>query len=253
MAKLHELLANRKGRNQQAEKVLHELTDTLQKKEHHFTRKLVSFTSNTETGGGTTVEEQMDLQTTVPKELKWISEFLIKSLDICYQVEETNTKARADVILENGTTLIADVPATALLEMEKRVKDLRSLVVAIRTLDPAKGFLPDTASSKDGDVFVARDLRKNRTKKVQKPLLLHAGTDKIPAQVQMITEDEIIGVVTTQEWSGLLTVADKGKMLERVEIVSRALKAARQRANDTVSDAQSDKVGAAIINYVFGI
>ncbi len=249
--KLHELLATRKSRNQQAEKVLHELTDTFQKKEHHFTKKLVSFTPNTETGGSTTVEEQLDLQTTVPRELKWISDFLVKSLDVCYQVEETNTGARADVVLEDGTPLLKDVPATALLELEKRIKDIRVLVAAIKTLDPAKGFVPDPATA--ADVYVARDVKRTRTKKINKPLMLHPGTDKIAAQVQMVTEDVPTGEVTTQEWSGLITVADKGNMLERVEIVSRALKAARQRANDTVSNAQTDKVGAALINYVFGL
>lgn len=249
MSKLHELLAVERGQKQQAAKVLRELAHTFQNKPNHFTKKLVTFTSNVE-GSSPVKEEQLDLQTTVPQELKWISPFLIKAMNVAYQVTETNTIARADVVLEDGTVLLKDMPATALLDLEKRIAEIRELAISIKTLDPSLGFVPDPSTA--ADVYVARDVKRIRTKKVQKPLVLHPGNDKIAAQVQLITEDVPVGEVNTQEWSGLLSVADKGKMLERVEILARAVKAARQRANDTVSSAPTDKVGAAVVGYVFG-
>ena len=87
----------------------------------------------------------MSIQTTVQKELGWIKGHMAKALDASFQVAEANTKARADVVLEDdaGTVLLKDVPATALLELEKRAVEIQQLVASIPTLDPAKGFTPD--------------------------------------------------------------------------------------------------------------
>src|SRR5207248_6321488 len=54
-----------------------------------------------------------------------------------------NRIALADVVLEDGTVLLAQVPATTLLELEKRVKEVQDLIAKILTLDPASGFEPD--------------------------------------------------------------------------------------------------------------
>lgn len=251
MAKLHEVLAVDGNLKSQAAKTRSDLMNTFEKKQHHFSENKVTFTPNEE-GGKLSVESQLDLQTTVKKELKWLSDFMVKSLDVSYQVAETNTKARADVVMADGSILITSVPATSLLELEKRAKEMHDFVVSIPTLDPAKGFELDSSRSSDGDVYKARDVRKTRTKKISKPLVMAPATDKHAAQVQLVTEDVPVGEILTMEWSGLITTAEKGDMLARVEDFTRAVKAARSRANDTEVDKAPQKIGQKIASFIFG-
>ncbi len=251
MAKLHELLAVDGNLKAQADKTRTELMGTFEKKAHHFTEKIQSFKSSEE-GVPAVIESQLDLQTTVTKELKWVSEFIIKSLDVSYQVAEANTIARADVVMEDGTVLLSQLPATSLLELEKRAKELHDFVEKIPTLDPAKGFRLDP--EKGTDVYKAREDKRARTKKVFKVLTLVPPTDKHPAQAKEYTEDVPIGEITTLEWSGLITVAAKGDMLSRVEEFARAVKKARSRANEVeIAKNENNKIGAKIVNYIFGL
>jgi hypothetical protein len=250
MPKLHELLAVEGNLKAQADKTRTELMGTFEKKTHLFTEKTISYKPYEE-GLPTVVESQLDIQTNVPQELKWISEFLIKSLDTSYQVAEANTIARADVVLEDSSVLLSQIPATSLLELEKRAKELHDFVAAIPTLDPAKGFRLDP--DKGQNIYRAREDRKTRTKKMNKVLTLAPPTDKHPAQVQLVTEDVPVGEITTLEWSGLITTAAKGDMLSRVEMLTRAVKKARARANEAEIAKNDNKIGAAIINFVFGL
>jgi hypothetical protein len=248
VSKLHELLAvdgNLKG---QADKTRTDLRATFANKRHLFEEKVVTFKPVDETER-TVTESQLDLQTTVRKELSWISDILAKSLDVSFQVADANTKAKASIVLEDGTTLAEDVPATALLELEKRAGELQELVASIPTLDPAKGFKP--APARGDGIYEAREAVTRRTKKVQRPIVLYQATPEHPAQTQLITEDVVTGQITTQEWSGLLTPAEKADMFERVERLRRAIKKARARANEATVDT-TRKVGDSLLKYVFG-
>lgn len=250
MPRLHELLAVEGNLKAQADKTRADLMSTFEKKSHHFGEKIQTFKSYEE-GALPVTEGQLDLQTTVPKELQWAAPFMVKALDASYSVAEANTQARADVVLEDGTVLLAGLPATALLELEKRAKEFHDFVSAIPTLDPAKGFRPDP--DKGSDVFRAREDRKVRTKKTLKVLTLAAATDKHPAQAKEYTEDIPVGDIITMEWSGLITTAAKGDMLARCEDFARAVKLARSRANDFMIEKNSPKIGTGITKFIFGM
>jgi hypothetical protein len=248
MAKIHELLAVEANLKGQANATRLELQNTFEKKKHHFSQSIQTF-QPFEEGKPAITESVLDLQTTVAKEIKWLSTFLIKAIDAGHQVNVGNTIARADVVLEDGTTLLEDIPSIALLEMEKRMKELQDFINTIPTLDPAKGF--DLDKSQGEGVYAARETMKVRTRKIKKIYTLSPATDKFPAQVQLIDEDEPVGTITTREWSGLLTVADKGEYLERTENIIRALKKARSRANDKEIDTDKTRVGAKLLGFVF--
>lgn len=249
MAKLHELLAVEGNLKTTAFKALADLLNTFEKKRHHFSEKLTTFKSFEENKPDA-VEAALDLQSTIPKEIDWIKPFLAKAIDAGFQVAEANTAARADVVLDNGHALLSQIPATALLELEKRIKELQDFIMLIPTLDPAKGFTSDAA--RGADVFQARPISKTRTKKENKPLLLAPATDKHPAQVQLVVEDVAIGTILEQEWSGLITTSRKGTLIERVEEVLRSVKQARARANETVLDASQNKIGNKLLDHIFG-
>jgi hypothetical protein len=250
MTKLHELLAvDGHVKTQHASK-LADLSNTFEKKKHHFSQRRVVFKPNEE-GAPEVTEEQLDIQTTVPRELKWLGESLVKALDVPYQISIANQLAVADVVLEDGTVILERVPATALLDLEKKIQELRLFVNNIPTLDPAKGFV---VSPEQGEgIFKAREDVRTRTKKVKKVLVKYEATDKHPAQTEVYDTDEPVGKLVTNEWSGLITTAAKGDMLERVEELSRAIKKARSRANETEVDVATTKIGAKLVKYLFTI
>ncbi len=246
---LHELLAIENNLKGQSDKCRAQLADTFDKKRHLFGSKVVVFQPNAEGQQPETTVES-DVQTTVGSELKWLSGHLTKAIDVSLQVAEANTSARADIVLESGETIATGVPATALLELEKRVAEIKSLVEAVPTLDPAKGFTPDATHKLKG-VYKARDIQKTRTAKTKEVLVMYPATDKHPAQVQVNDKDVPTGKVQEQEWSGLITPADKADMINRVEIVARAVRKARSRANNVAIDS-ARTVGAALFTYILG-
>lgn len=244
---LHELLAVETHLENQANKTRTELAATFEKKRHLFEEKSVTFTPLAENARVETTI-QSTIQTTVKEELDWLTPYLTKALDASLQVAEANTQARADIVLETGETIALAVPATALLELEKRVAEVKTLVEAIPTLDPAKGFQSDVSHSKRA--FKARDIRKPRTQKVKEVLVASPATEHHPAQTHVFDKDVVIGHTEEMEWSSLITPADKADLIGRVEIVSRAVRAARSRANNITVD-QTKRIGGALLSYVF--
>lgn len=248
MPKLHELLAVETNLETQATKVRTDLTETFQKKRHLFEEKRVTFSAMAE-GTPPVVESQSNIQSTVAKELDWVSKHLAKALDASYQVAEANTQARADVVLDDdaGTVLLKDVPATSLLELEKRLVEIRELVSSAPTLDPAKGFSPD--DQKGAGIYKAREITKTRTKKDAKVIVKYEATKEHPAQTELMPVDVPTGAISEQEWSGMITPADKAEMLDRAEHAIRAVRRARARANEQDAD-PSKKIGAKLLNFI---
>ncbi len=248
MPKMHELLAVFEDQKGQATKTRGDLVSTFSNKPHLFRKKIVTFKPNQE-GAAPVTEAQSDIQSTLSKELNWVSEFLTKAMDSGYQIDIGNTKAKADLVVDEGIVLAKDVPATSLLQLEKHLVAVRELAVAIPTLDPAQGFVPDEASGKG--IWKARDVVKARTKKEKKVLVLAPPTDKHPAQVQPYDEDVQIGMILEQEWSALTTPAIKSEVLSRCDTLIQAVKKARSRANSIELDVTGHKIGKQLLEYIF--
>ena len=132
---------------------------------------------------------------------------------------------------------------------KQRVAEVKLLVEAIPTLDPAKGFSLDSARA-DG-VYKAREVVKTRTRKQKKVIVKYDATKEHPAQTDLIDEDVPVGKLQEQEWSGLITPAQKAELLNHVEILARGVRSARSRANDVEVDLNA-KIGGAMLKYVFG-
>lgn len=248
MSKLHELLAVDSKLKGQAQKLRLELQATLEKKRHLFAQKLVTYTPLAENSVSET-REQSDIQTTVKKEVSWLQNILAKAIDSSFAIDVANTQATADIVLEDGTTLVSKVPATALLQLEKRLKEVSEFIQSIPTLDPAKGF---TADAEQGDgIYKAREVVKASTSKIQEPLVLAPATDKHAAQVQLITKDVKVGTILEQEWSSLITPATKAELLSRSESLFRAVTQARSRANDATVNLKDTKIADTLLGYVF--
>ncbi len=246
---LHALLAVRQSLKAQAVSTQTDLANTFEKKQHHFTGRVKTFTPFGEDAISKT-EEVLDIQTSVRKELAWIKDFLAKAIDIHLHVAIGNTAAFADIILDDGTVLAIGVPTSTLLDLETSTEELRKFAAKIPTLDPAKGFKP--APDKGEGVYVARDVEKTRTLAKKTVYTLHPGTEKHAPQVQLIDEQVPVGTIREQEWSSMLTPAQKSEILDRIEKLVRAIKKARSRANDAEVDV-SKKIGDALLTYALGV
>lgn len=251
--KLHQLFAVKNNLAGQVEKTLQELGSvTFQTKKHLFEREVLEYKPLVEDPANKEkTEVRKDIQTTVHRELKWIYPILTDYFDVCHQINVGNMSAKADIELEDGTILLRDVPATTLLELEKFLDKVKRLVSSIPTLDGAKGFTPDFGMSNEGDIYKARPRTTITTKKVFVPLVLSPATDKHPAQVKESFEDKPWGEVTTHEWSALIPTSEKADMLNRVDVVIRAVKKARSKANEQEVN-PNNRITSSILNFVLG-
>ncbi len=248
MAKLHELLAVQENLTGQATKKRTELMATFEKKRHLFEETRKTFTPFGEQSIAT-VEEQKDLQSTIAKEIEWISQALAKAADVGYQVDLANAEAKADVVTEDDMVLLKDVPGTALLRLAHRITEWKDMIAVIPTLDPAKGFRPDP--DRGNDVYKARDVNKQRTLKTKKLYIKYEATPQHPAQTELLDENVPVGTILEQEWSGLITPSKKAALLDRVEILSRAVAKALAKANEHAIDPKDKKIGADLLAFVF--
>lgn len=248
MSKLHELLAIDSSCKSQSEKCRKDLQATFTGKRHHFEEKLVTFTPLVE-GAPSETREQSSIQTTVRKEIEWVNNILVKSLDASYAIDVANTHAKADIILEDDSVVMKAVPATSLLQMAKRVTEIRELIAAIPTLEPAKGFKPD--ATREPGIYVAREVTKNSTQKIEEFITASPATKEHPAQVAKVSRDVKTGTILEQAWSSMITPAMKSDLLDRAEMLGRAIAKARARANEQEIDTRTHKIGRTLLDYIF--
>lgn len=174
-----------------------------------------------------------------------IERSLVRLFDVTLTKEASNTKASADVEVD-GVVLLADVPVTYLLFLEKQLTDVKTTILALPVLDPAKTWV----WNENAKAFAAEPVKTTKTKKEQRPLTLAPATDKHPAQVQLITEDVLVGEWTTINFSGAVPGSRQQELVERVEKLVDAVKFAREKAN--TREIEDRKAGAEIFGYLFG-
>jgi hypothetical protein len=177
-------------------------------------------------------DEVVPLATTVEFELDRLKETYGKWLDAVMQKEATNQIANAH--LDVGG-FIHFLPATALLNLETKLGEIRKLYATIPTLDPTKVW----EWNDDKEVYEAAPEVRYRTKKVMRSHVAYDATPEHPAQVETYSEDMRIGVATTVVQSGAIPLKRKRQYMERIDELIRLVKSARQVANsEEVTDVQ---------------
>lgn len=245
--KLHELLAVEKGLQTAAEEAIQEARTTFTKKPAHFIgydKRYEPFDEAAKAEEGT--EEHQEMVTTVERKLAFVFKHVAKWFDAVAQKEATNQLAKSDVVI-GDFTLVKDVPATLLLGLETKLKQLRVMIRDTPTLAPGIKWDPDENRGK-GIYVAAHPEEKFRTKRVVEHKIIVPATPEHPAQVERWTADKNVGRYITEKWCGMLSPAEKSEILGRLDEVERAVKKARQRANST--EVVNLKVGKAITDYV---
>lgn len=166
-------------------------------------------------------------------------------LDVSIQKEITNTQTSAEVMV-NGETLIEDLPATALLNLEAKLLELAKTLERIPVNDNAVEW------SWDENLLAFKSAPKisYRTERKLGHKVLYDATDHHPAQVETWNEDVRIGIYKTVTHSGAIESVAKRAMMNRLNELLLSVRQARQRANDV--EVKYDKISDDIINYLRG-
>lgn len=251
MSKLHEILAVESSREGYFKDSLIEMTNLFKNKIAHFQ----GFTKTLTLHGEDTPEKQakelaefesQSLTTTVNAELDYLGGVVSKYLDVIYQKDEANQRAIADIIIGNKV-IAKDVPATTLLSLENKFKQLRVIYDQIPTLQPGTQWESDPTLGK-GVYLDKNNQIRTKTKRGFDFKVLVAATDKHPAQVEKWDINEDIGFTTVTRWTGMLSVSEKSELLKRFDELTSAIKQARQRANGVeVNDVH---IGDVLFNYL---
>jgi hypothetical protein len=177
--------------------------------------------------------------------LRQMAATLTRLFDVTATKDATNCVARADVKVDD-TVLLADVPVTYLLFLEKQLTDLHTFVRKLPVLDAAESW----TFSDSADCWSTEPVRTIRTKKVPRNHVKAEATEKHPAQVEVYYEDIPVGYWTTVRFSGALPAKRISELAERVEKLQRAVKFAREEANNC--EAVDRHVGDKVFGYLFG-
>jgi hypothetical protein len=180
----------------------------------------------------------------VEEMLQGISRLMTKQFDATATKDWGNCEARSDVEID-GETVLAQVPVTYLLFLEKQLTDLHTVVGKLPTLDDSEVWRYDSAQ----DCWVTDPVETTRNKKMMRNHVKAEATAKHPAQVDVYTEDVVVGYWKTIKLSGALPLSRRRDLLERVEKMQEAVKFAREQANSM--EVERQKVGEDFFGYLF--
>lgn len=241
MAKLHELLALEQAYHSESEKRAREVGQNMSPARTLGMRRTYAALEE----GGQAYPPETDLVTTVAqKEIRdFVGAEFRRWLDASVQKEITNQSTKSDVTI-GKKHMWAEMPATALLNLEGKLTYLKGLYESLPTLDPDVRWNWDAQN----EYWVSEPEEVVRTKKVQRPIVMYDATPEHPAQTQLISEDIPVGKWTTVRYSGAVPVSLKREWLRRIDTLLRAVKSARQRANDI--DAEESRYGTALAEFI---
>jgi len=228
-SKLHELLAVISDKSNVAKNILEEAMVTFSRRADHFKGQVRSVTFLDEARSGENgVDIGKEMVTTVDEKIKYVNESTSRAWDALLQLEDANTRAKADLVFE-GTTIAKNLPATFLLGMESRLKAYRNIIAAAPTLEPSMKWELDPDAG-DG-VYRAAPVLGFKTEKTIKVKTLAKATKEHAEQVTTWNEDVPVARVETIHTSGMISPARKSQILRKTDQMISAVKKARQRAN----------------------
>jgi len=243
MAKLNQIIAVEKSVKSRS---LQDLTEA-----HHALQKpaLLSGIARTyrprDEEGEQLPSEATKVQVKTEEIVRKTSEVLAKLFDVVAAKDWANTRARADVTVD-GQVLLAQVPVTYLIFLEKQLVDLHTFIKKLPVLDASENWVFDASA----DCWATEPIQTTRTKKIPRNHVKAEATDKHPAQVEVYYEDVVVGYWKTVKFSGALPASRVNQLLERVEKLQQAVKFAREEANAT--EVEEKKLGHKVLGYLFG-
>lgn len=191
--------------------------------------------------------EDKPIQSSVMQRLDYTLDLLTKSIDVQATIAATNQIAKASIVVDNKV-LAADVPVSALLDLEKQVRAVMEMVKEAPTLPTGQDWELDP--SKGDNVWKTKVPRvTTHTEKQPYSLVLLSPTDKHPGQAVEKSRDVVIAKTEETQWNSMMPSLQKAQILARLQELHIAVQQARQRANETIAVPIS--LGSIIKNTVF--
>ena len=248
MGKLHELLAVETSLKGACGKIIQETTKVFKDGTlfQGALKKLEMFAE--EDKGSDEITGRLERETTVGEKLEYMRDAIENYFDCVYQKDMANQEAKADIVID-GVTIARDIPATYLLGMEDRLKQLRPIFEGIPTLTQGVKW----ESSPDDGIGVFRTVEPKvsfKTRKTRKSMIVAAADKNHKAQVEVWDDVENCGKYTETYTSGAITPAEKSQYLKKFDKMFRAIKQARQRAN--CIDTTTEKIASDLMYYIIG-
>lgn len=243
MAKLNQIIAVVNGKKTQTQKTLTEIYKRLQK--GALFEGITRAYTPADEDGEAQPSEKKNVQYKAHQAVAEVREVLRDMFDVTATQDWGNCNAKADVKVDD-VVVLADVPVTYLLFLEKQLTDIRTFVQTIPQLDPAETWHWD----ENADCFATEPSLSNRTKKVPRSHVLYEATDKHPAQVEMYHEDVTVGQWRTIKFSSALAAQEKNAIIQRIRRLQEAIKFAREEANS--ADVENVAIGNKVLDFVFG-
>lgn len=241
MTQLHQILAVVQGQKQRAQTALTKFYQTCQKPEPFS--GIVRVYQPKDDEGEQLPSEGTRVQLHVEKLLADLHAQLKPMYKVVGEVDNTNLSATADIVID-GNVILADVPVSTLLWLEKQLADMRTVFQSIPTLNPEFVWTLEDATGN----WTTPERFTSRSKKVPRNHVKAKATDKHPEQVEMYMEDVIVGTWSTRGLSGGMRAADVHVYQDRLEVLRDAVKDARERANSV--DVQQFSA-APVLDYLF--
>jgi hypothetical protein len=241
--KLNQVVAVVSGQKSELEKALTEVYHAFQKPDL-FSGLARTYTPKSD-DGDTKPPERKAPQKSVKDLYKGVEPALVKALDSVATQDWGNTGAFADVEVD-GVVLVEKAPVPYLLFLEHKLQDLKTFVEKMPTRDGAEQW----DFNADANAYVSPPVRRESTKKVNKPIVLYQATDKHPAQTQLVQEDVVVGNWDEKKFSTAVSAQEKEYMLARVVKLAEAVKRAREEANSIV--VEKKEVAKQVLGFVFG-
>lgn len=241
MSKLCEVIAVVSGKKADAAKKVTELYHKLQKGDlfdgiHRSYRPKAD-------DGETLPSEVKKIQARVSECISEASDVWKGLWDLTYTLDAGNCVATGELAIDGQTFTL---PVTTLLFLEKQLMDVKTFISKIPTLDPAHTWTYDDAQN----MYRTQAFLTNRSKKIQKPLVVTEATKEHPAQVVMVQEDVTVGEWSQVHYSNRMTVREQKEAIARVDDLINEVKKARERANS--SSVQKKEIGDALLRRIFG-
>lgn len=246
MTKLNQIVAIEKGIRTTVERDVTDLYHSLQK------APLLSGISRTyhprdddptSARGETLPPEATLVQIKAEDVLTKTSASLIRLFDMVLTKEAGNVTAKADIVV-GGEVLAQDVPLTFLLFLERQLGEMHTMLKVVPTHDPSEQWHWDSSAS----AWATEVIKTARTKKVPRNHVRAAATDKHPAQVDVWTEDVVVGEWSTIKFTGAVPADRRELLIARVLELSDAVKFAREQANTI--EVTTRQIGETMFDYI---
>lgn len=170
--------------------------------------------------------ESKNVQVRVEESLQRTVTLMKEIFNVTAIKDASNCNAKANITID-GEVFVAGVPTPHLLWLEKKLLGLADFISKLPTLPQ------DIVWKKDDGLGLYRSdpVETIKTKKLEEWKVIVPATPQHPAQTQKMTEDVTVGTWRTTHLSGAIPVDRKKQLLERVERYQRAVKEAREEAN----------------------